>query len=158
MKYITLTTSNKKALVDDQDYDLVSRYTWYLGKNGYPESRMPKSEGKKLMRLHHLILPNKSKQGLFVDHINMNGCDNRRSNLRYATKSENMRNRNAPSQNTSGFKGVMWCTYTKKWRSWIQVNNKRHEIGRFVNRLQAAEAYNKAALRLHGDFAKLNII
>lgn len=93
-----------------------------------------------------------------VDHINGNGLDCRRGNLRLCTKSENQRNRRPNQNGTSGYKGVGWYKKYNCWRVRIQVNGKKQHIGYFDNEIDAATAYDNAAKQLHGEFARLNLI
>ncbi|WP_412102526.1 HNH endonuclease [Paenibacillus alvei] len=95
-----------------------------------------------------------------VDHINGDPLDNRRENLRVATRNENCRNRRRRKRYKYRFKGV---TYDKdkvvnKWRARISYEGKRHCLGYFYTETEAAKAYNEAAIRLHGEFASLNVI
>jgi len=94
------------------------------------------------------------KIGRRVDHINGNGLDNRRSNLRIATSQQNNRNRKICNLNTSGFKGVRLDR--NKWRADIRIDGKRKNLGRFVNPEAAAAAYDEAARKYFGEFATLN--
>jgi hypothetical protein len=145
-------TQNKHALIDDSDVDMVGKYKWNYTSHGYAETRI---EGK-LVRMHRLIMS--APRGVLVDHINMNGIDNRKSNLRLCTKSENMRNRNKTKLNTSGYKGVVWDKVNKKWRSQIRMDGKNYNIGRFLLKRDAVMAYNNKAKEFFGQFARLNNI
>lgn len=130
------------------------------------EDCRPLVEGKRLTRhsngyirvghkyLHRLVLG--AKKGQIVDHINGNPLDNRRANLRLATRSQNLFNRGRPKHNTSGFKGVHFCKRTKRYRASIRANNRVVRLGRFDTAAKAARAYDKAARVHHGDFAQLN--
>ena len=89
-----------------------------------------------------------------LDHVNLNGLDNRLSNLREATKAENQRNTRAPRTNKSGVKGVFWRRDLKKWRAAIQVNGKSIHLGVFIEKDSAAEAYRSAAIAHFGPFAR----
>lgn len=91
-----------------------------------------------------------------VDHINGDGLDNRKSNLRICNGSQNRCNKGKPKNNTSGYKGVTWHTPNKKWVAQIAVNGKHSYIGSFKTKEEAAKAYNKKAKELHGEFARLN--
>jgi len=97
-----------------------------------------------------------SKDGEFVDHRNCEPLDNRKSNLRFATRSENMCNRRKRKKATSRFLGVAYCKAEGKWQSVIAHNKKRTWLGRFDSEIEAALAHDEAAKRLHGEFARLN--
>ncbi len=109
-----------------------------------------------MVYLHRLLL--KPPDGYFVDHINMDRLDNRRCNLRVATKAQNSYNRPARTDNTSGYKGVwLRCdAKTKAWIAEIRVNGKKVHIGTYSTKEAAALAYNDAAKKYHGVFARLN--
>lgn len=152
MQYVDLT-KGKKALVDDEDYDIVSKYKWHYS-SGYAK-RNNLVHGKKMIaRMHHMIVP--FTKGYMVDHINGNGLDNRRSNLRLVTKSQNMMNSGVRRNNKSGYKGVSWDKINNKWRVTIWRMNKQFDVGRFEDILDAARAYNEAARIYHGEYARLN--
>lgn len=89
-----------------------------------------------------------------VDHINGDPSDNRWCNLRAATHSQNLKNMKLHKTNTSGFKGVSWCSYGKSWRASIKVNGKNLRLGRFKTPEEAAQAYNLAADEYHGEFKR----
>ena len=91
-----------------------------------------------------------------VDHRNGNKLDNRKSNLRICSRSENQMNRGKQKNNTSGFKGVSQIKMNQKWVAYIKVNYKRIYIGCFLKKVDAARAYNMAALKYHGEFGLLN--
>jgi hypothetical protein len=95
-------------------------------------------------------------KGMIVDHINRNGLDNRKANLRLATISENCRNRGIRKGASSKFKGVHWCNTRKKWLVGIKLNGHRKHLGSFDNEIKAAKAYDEAAKKYHGQFATLN--
>jgi len=106
--------------------------------------------------MHRVII--NAPRHLLVDHINHNGLDNRKANLRTATIAQNNVNRasyktkNSPSK----YKGVYWSKRDKKWQVQICHNNKRKHIGQFDNEIQAAKAYDEAAKKYHKEFAVLN--
>lgn len=91
--------------------------------------------------------------GVLVDHRNRNPLDNRRSNLRVATKSQNNTNSKLHSHNVSGFRGVSWCNTKRKWVARINHLGKAHHIGYFIKKNDAREAYSLAAGSLHGEFS-----
>ena len=132
-------------LVSDCDIHMLETYRFMLDKS-YPMTRI---DGKRV-RLHRLIMNTAS----IVDHINGITLDNRRENLRVATHAENMQNRKLHTNNTSGYKGVE--SSRGLWRATIYADNIRIHLGSFVTKEEAALAYNKAALKYHGEFARLN--
>lgn len=138
------------ALVSDKDYARVNQYKWYLLKErqrrGGPYARRNKPTH---MYMHNFILGVKG-----VDHKNHNGLDNRRSNLRRATQSQNNANQGLRRNNTSGAKGVSWDKVNRKWLVQIRKNYRRCTIGRFDSIEEAAKAYNRKAKELFGEFAK----
>jgi hypothetical protein len=95
-------------------------------------------------------------KGQTVDHINGDPLDNRRENLRLATRSEQNMNRGLSSNNTSGFKGICYLKRDRKWWAYIHVNRKRTSLGYFDTPEEAARAYDRAAVQMHGEFALLN--
>ena len=91
-----------------------------------------------------------------VDHIDGNGLNNQHSNLRIATRSQNLANRGSQENNTSGYKGVCWNKKLQKWIAKICIKGETIHIGCFIDKFEAARAYNIAAGRLFGEYAKLN--
>jgi hypothetical protein len=150
MREVNLT-KGYVALVDDEDYELVSQYKWYPEKGTntyYAKGNIGNKFRDGSIRMHNLIL------GKLVDHINGDGLDNRRENLRLCTNSQNQMNKVAWGK--SNFKGVDFHIGSKLWRSRIQLNGKSIFIGRFSSEEAAALAYDAKAKELFGDFAKLN--
>lgn len=144
-------TQGKFAIVDNEDFDKVVKYSWSLtsGKN-YAENR-------KFKQLHKFIL--KPTNGLVVDHINGDGLDNRRSNLRVCTQAENCRNQRVQNRNKSSvYKGVSWNKKYGKWEAYVHFKGIKYICGYFNTEEDASIAYNKKASELFGEFAKLNKI
>lgn len=154
MKKIPLT-QGKVALVDDADYPKVAKYKWFLRKEkytGYAARSYKKPDGRVgVIRMHRLILDAPSH--LDVDHINGNGLDNRRCNIRLCTRQENVWNTRARHGKTSRYKGVCWDKASKKWKAQINIDGKKHSIGRFTKEKEAAKAYQKKAKEAFGEFA-----
>lgn len=142
------------ALVDDEDYEWLSQFKCYLFKNKknlYAEVRTT----KKRILLHRLIM--KAEKGTMIDHIDGNGLNCQKQNLRFCNNSQNLSNRGVNINNTSGYKGV--CSPSvgrKKWKACITVNNKSIHLGCFDDKKDAAIAYDEAAKKYFGEFARLN--
>jgi hypothetical protein len=107
MKFIQLT-QGKQAIVDDEDFELLSQFKWYAMKSGH-NVYAARGGGKRRMELLHRLILGVTDSKIEVDHINGDGLDNRRSNLRVATHADNQHNPGTPTNNTSGYKGVHWC-------------------------------------------------
>lgn len=157
MKKIFLS-QGKFSIVDDEDYEIVNKFKWTLNKMGKREYgyRAFKLSGKRIVvPLHRFIVD--CPIGLIVDHINGNGLDNRRCNLRICTQSQNhMNQRTQTRKKTSIYKGVCWNKLIKKWASKIKINNKTINIGFFDSEKKASFAYDEKAKLLFGKFALTN--
>ena len=152
-----ITLSNGGVvLFDDEDFELVNAYHWHVDNAGYARTNIW-SGGRKSAapRMHRLILGDVDSK-LHIDHINGNKLDNRKSNLRICTASENARNRGKQRNNTSGYKGVCYDKARQKWKAEIKANGVRRMLGRFNTAEDAHQAYVNAAKELHGDFANIN--
>jgi hypothetical protein len=152
MKKMTLT-DGQIALIDDEDYDLVIGYNWrsLRGRNGCVYVRA-KRKGKTIL-LHRLVMD--PAEGQFVDHRNGNGLDNRRSNLRLATPSQNQGNKTA-RWGCSAYRGVTRRKRGRKWQAVIRIGSVIKPLGSFDSEEDAARAYDAAALAHWGEFAALN--
>jgi len=143
----------ESILIDECDMDLIRDYTWCLNTNGYLYAWV----NGKPQYLHVIIA---ERMGLDVsgdiDHEDRNPLNNQRDNLRSATRSQNKANGKIPKNNTSGYKGVSWDKATQKWYAKITVNKKQINLGRFINKEDAARAYDRAAIKYFGEFARLN--
>lgn len=100
------------------------------------------------------ILNRELSRGEKIDHINGNGLDNRRDNIRLATHTQNMRNTKLRKNNKTGYKGVMWNTRRRKFQTYITVNSKLIYLGQFDLAEEAHKAYCDAAVKYHGEFAR----
>lgn len=138
-------------LVDDCDKWLLEEYNFHAGR--YASAQKWTNGVPQTLYLHRLIM--NPPDGYQVDHINGNGLDNRRENLRLCTQSQNNFNCDS-ARGKSKFKGVSWEPKTKKWSAYIQVNKKKRRLGMYASEEEAALAYNRAALEIAGEFAKLN--
>lgn len=139
------------ALVDAEDYEWLSQWTWSVQGGGYV-GRSVRVDGKyRIVLMHRLILG--TPLGMDTDHINGDSRDNRRTNLRVATRSQNLANQPKQCHNTSGYKGVCWDKQTSRWRAFISVKGKTVSLGRFDDIEDAAQAYREAAVKHFGSFA-----
>jgi len=168
-------TRGKYAIVDPEDYEWLMQYKWHAnngrGKFYAVNSRMQK--------MHRLIMfgvkqeyrisllttcrdrqnggGGKRRSQLFVDHINGNGLDNRKANLRLATPVQNNWNtKSGMGRGKSQYKGVKWHKHVKKWVAVISVDGRKKHLGYFTDEKEAAKAYDRAAKELRGEFAVLN--
>jgi len=108
---------------------------------------------RKSLRMHREIM--RAPEGTEIDHRNRNGVDNQKLNLRFATPGQNMANRR-PRKNFSGFRGVYWASRQRRWLAQITVNSLKKYLGCFVDKTEAAKAYDRAALQYFGEFAQPN--
>lgn len=149
-------TQGKVALVDDADFPRLSQHKWQFHK-GYAK-RTYRVKGRRYsQQMHREIL--RCPYGdvsIEVDHIDGNGLNNQKSNLRLATKSQNQFNRPAPRNNTSGYKGVQYVRAARKWRAQITVNGHTVHIGLFNHKEDAAYAYDSFARKHANTFAVTN--
>ena len=149
---------NKVLLIDDEDFELVNQYKWFYS-GGYVKRNVKGNNQKWTKVAINKLIMNQPK-GSYIDHINGDTLDNRRCNLRLCTNSQNMMNQGKRSDNKSGYKGVYYQQNKdgkgKIIRADIAVNGKTIHLGTFKTTLDGAKAYDKKALELHGEFAKLN--
>ena len=156
-----------EVLIDKDKVELVIKYTWYIVKkskkcksNYFWIGANAKINGNwTIIKLHRLLM--NAKEGQIVDHINRNTFDNRLCNLRFATHRQNSVNTNSRSNSSSNYLGVSIDVKGYKiprFRSQIHTGNKVLNLGSFVSEIEAAKAYNEAAIKYHGEFANLNKI
>lgn len=164
MKLIELT-KGKTAKVDDEDYEKLMKYSWNAHKHSNSDTIYYASRGVKVLGIKKVIGFKMHRQimgvidpKISVDHINGDSLDNRRCNLRVCAHKENTRNRKKSENKSSPYKGLWWNKRSKKWQAAIRFEGKAYHLRYFIDPIEAAEAYNKAAIKYFGEYAKLNII
>lgn len=170
MKKIKLT-KDKYTIVDDDDYEKLCNFSWYWSDskkgNGYARA-YNKGFGNKNIYLHRFILLAGKKEQ--VDHVNHNTLDNRKKNLRIVTRSQNNMNK-SKTGNKFGYKGVSFYNHDRYYKTKIKkkssakpyvarikINGKKISLGYFFTPIEAAQAYNEAAIKYFGEYAYLNKI
>jgi hypothetical protein len=155
MKEIMLT-QGAVSVVDDEDFEMINSFKWQIRRNKYTSyaCRIYRTkDGRKEMSIHQMIL--KPKEGYQIDHIDGDGLNNRRDNLRYVTKGQNRMNmKNVNPFSSSKFKGV--TLFRNKWMAQLRYNDKHYYLGVFHGEIDAARAYDKKAIELFGVFARPN--
>ncbi len=151
-------SQGRSALIDGVDSAIIAGHGWCAVKvrnTFYVRARAKKDSGcGKKVQMHRLII--NAKRGQIVDHINGDGLDNRQSNLRICTNMQNMQNMKA-RWGKSKYKGVHWVDKQKKWRAQMTINYKRINLGYFSSEIEAAKAYDTAAIKHFGEFANINL-
>lgn len=160
------------AVIDKEDLDKVSKFNWFAVKSRRAIYAATHGENRETIKMHRVIM-GLTESKLICDHIDHDGLNNRKQNLRVCTNSENVKNTTSRKNTSSKYLGVCYRPvrkrklkngdysineYTKKWVSQIQCNGKKFFIGRFLEEEQAAIAYNKIAFEKFGEFANLNIL
>lgn len=163
----TVPLSGKKAAgrvvrVDDGDYEAVSRHRWFIvgkpatattrGSGPYAQANIGDETHRRTILMHCLIMGAKG-----IDHIDHDGLNNQRSNLRLANQSQNAGNQRAQvGEKSSAYKGVMWSSRKRKWVAQIGPDGRSTHLGYFYSELEAAYAYDAAAREAFGEFASTN--
>lgn len=154
MKVIYLT-QGKIAIVDDEDFEKLSQYKWFAHNDkNFRLWYVMRKAGSKHLYMHRVVL--NVPKDLEIDHINGDGLDNRKSNLRICTRQENTRNKRK-GKGTSKYKGVYWNKKVRKWHTQIVVNHRRIYLGLFEDEREAALQYDVFAEKYFGGFAKPNL-
>lgn len=142
---LLLRTPNKSVFIDPEDFERLSKFKWYYvgykkgGRdNGYAWTKI----NKRTVRMHRLII--NCPENLEVDHINRNGLDNRKKNLRIVTHRGNMFNLSLAKNNKSGVRGVHLYKKTGKWTAQLQIDRKGYHLGFFDKKIDAIEARKTA--------------
>ncbi|MBN2591650.1 MAG: HNH endonuclease [Sedimentisphaerales bacterium] len=151
-------TKGKYAIVDPEDFGWLSEYKWHCTNYGYAARKIPRKLRKgseQSIMMHRELCP--VDDDLFVDHINRIRNDNRKSNLRPATRQQNNWNskQNRKKSNTQ-YTGIHWNNNRKKWQVQLTVNGKQRGFGYYTDEIEAAKAYDKVAKKYRGEFAILN--
>lgn len=148
---------NLYAIIDEEDLPLVSQYRWCVyvkPHTTYAVAYREHDNSLQTIRMHRLIMGD--PPGLDIDHRNRNGLDNRKENLRAATRTQNMQNQRRHRNSRYPYKGIARDKSGRYWRAAIYVNGRRKDIGRFATPEEAARAYDEAAVRYFGEFARTN--
>ena len=152
--YVPLT-QGCEAIIDSSDLHLVDGHNWFVHKKrntAYAATSWPRSGGEtQHVLMHRLLIPDVGDA--LVDHIDGNGLNNRRSNIRQATQAENLQNVPRRRLGISGLRGAHWNGRNKTWVSQITAHGKVHNLGIFPTAEAAHDAYREASLRLHGEFS-----
>jgi hypothetical protein len=146
----------KIAIVDDNDFEWLSQWKWSYNGHGYAERVICRNGIQSHIIMHRLII--NTPDNMDTDHINHNGLDNRRCNLRVCTPSQNQANQRMRSDNTSGRIGVSWKKQKGKYESYIRHNGKLLYLGSFDDINKASDVYQLKAKELFGEFAEINRI
>lgn len=160
MKEIKLS-QGKVALIDDEDFDSISKYKWYAHKRRgiyYAGRNGNTINGKRHQIQMHRSIINVTDKKIIVDHKDHNGLNNMRINLRRCTQAQNTANKSSHKNTSSKYLGVSFIKKTNKWRAMIMKTGTNMVLGSFVTEEAAASAYNYAAIKYHGSFANLNVI
>ena len=158
MKTIPLT-QDKFTIVDDEDYSRICMFKWCANQSRntfYAISDSIKQKKKTRIIMHRLIM--NAQKGVQIDHKDGNGLNNRKNNLRFANSSQQRQNSRTHRKTTSKFKGVCFDKNKKLWCVRTCINYKRIYLGYFKDETAAAIAYDKKAIELFGEFARLNIL
>jgi len=163
-----LLTGGKSTIVSSEDFEYLNQWKWCLlcksyASGGYVVRGGEMVDGKRPTILMHRVILERmgfNLDKLETDHINRNGLDNRRLNLRAVTDFENNLNRSLPKHNTSGYMGVVSDKRLKKkkWQAQIYINGKHIRLGSFFSKLEATKKYQEGRKKYFGRFAIPNII
>jgi len=158
MKQIPLT-KNKFAIVDDDMFETLNQYNWFLNKDGYATRHQKKGEYSSYKKRKHIFMHTQvigsSPLGMQVDHINRNKLDNQKENLTFKSSSDNNLNKDV-KPHSSKYRGVSWNKRANKWVAGIWYNKSRHHIGFFDKEEEAAFAVDIMERSIRGISSRLN--
>lgn len=150
-----LKVRHLNVFIDDEDYERIKNFNWGIAvKKNVPYIQATTKAPRKTIQLARLIM--NAEAGYLIDHVNGDTLDNRKENLRAASKKTNAQNMKPNANTTSKYKGVCWDKFRNKWRASIKVNNRQCHIGRFNLEEEAAKAYDIKAKEHFGEFARTN--
>jgi hypothetical protein len=155
VKYIELTRG-RKAIVDDENFEWLNQWKWNAYGDRYAARAPGPRKKQKLILMHRLIIS--TPDDMYTDHINGNGFDNRKINLRICTQSQNGGNSRLSRANKTGYKGVYYSKPRKKWVAFIRVKRELIYLGYHLTKEEAAAKYNQASKKYFGEFGYLNAI
>lgn len=148
---LVATTKGKWVVVDEEDYERVMQWKWSFSQGYCVRSEMENGQ-KSTIKLHRFIMG--APSGIDVDHISMEKWDNRKPNLRFATRAQNGWNRGLSSRNKSGHKGIHFCKKRGKWVVQIKANRRTVFSKRFASLEEAQRAHSEGVAKYHGEFAR----
>lgn len=155
---VLILTQGQHTVIADSVYEWASKFKWYAKKDRntfYAARNIRLPDGRRVTSLlHREIL--KAPKGVEVDHQDGDGLNNLPDNIRICSSTENARNRSIRPDTISGYKGVYFHKATGKWQAEIQIAGKRVHLGLFEQKIDAAKSYDRASLRLFGEFARPN--
>ena len=153
-------TNGMKALVDDEDYDNLLNYKWRCLKNGKTHYAIfgKRINGKYINIWMHRMIMNAKDRKSEVNHINHNGLDNRKENLRITTHDKVIIQSQVSDKKQSKYKGISYHKPTNKWRARININGKTTYLGYYNNEIEAAKSYEKKAIELYGEYAHVTTL
>lgn len=153
MKTIVLSRG-QVTFVDDEDFEYLTQWRWYMNTYGYA-TRCYMTEGKiKRLYLHRVVT--EAPKGIFTDHIDGDRLNNQKGNLRLVNQKENSQNRKKGINNRSGYIGVSWDNYNKRWKAQGMFEGKQKFLGNFKDPVSAAKCRDEFVKTVYGSYAKLN--